>query len=110
MNPAQKQMQVDKLKAWKDDGLDYAGALANAAANGTQGLFLPNNGKQISQSRTNVQEARLSVAQQIMGGVNGTNRPPIDITPRSAIESNRARIPETVDGVWESDAGQVAGD
>lgn len=45
MNNDQKQMQVDKLKKWKDEGLDYAGALANAAANGTQGLFLPNNGK-----------------------------------------------------------------
>jgi hypothetical protein len=45
MNDAQKQMQVDKLKEWKDEGMDFAGALANAAANGTQGLFLPNNGK-----------------------------------------------------------------
>lgn len=110
MNPAQKQMQVDKLKAWKDDGLDYAGALANAAANGTQGLFLPNNGKQISQSRTNVQDARLSVAQQIMGGMNGANRKVIDITPRSATEGNRASIPETIDGVREPDASKVAGD
>lgn len=41
MNDDQKQMQVAKLKAWKDEGLDFAGALANAAANGTQGLFLP---------------------------------------------------------------------
>lgn len=43
MNDDQKQMQVSKLKAWKDEGLDFAGALANAAANGTQGLFLPQN-------------------------------------------------------------------
>ena len=45
MNNDQKQMQVDKLKAWKDEGLDFAGALANAAANGTQGLFLPDSRK-----------------------------------------------------------------
>lgn len=47
MNDAQKQMQVEKLKAWKDEGFDFAGALSNAAANGTQGLFLPNNGKKV---------------------------------------------------------------
>ena len=41
MNDDQKQMQVAKLKSWKDEGLDFSGALANAAANGTQGLFLP---------------------------------------------------------------------
>lgn len=45
MNDDQKQMQVAKLKAWKDEGLDFAGALANAAANGTQGLFLPDSRK-----------------------------------------------------------------
>ena len=45
MNSDQKQMQVEKLKKWKDDGLDFAGALLNAAANGTQGLFLPNENK-----------------------------------------------------------------
>ena len=45
MNDAQKQMQVEKLKAWKDEGLDFSGALANAAANGTQGLFLPDSRK-----------------------------------------------------------------
>lgn len=47
MTPEQKQMQVNKLKAWKDEGLDFAGALANAAANGTQGLFLPDSRKRI---------------------------------------------------------------
>ncbi len=45
MKPEQKQMQVDKLKKWKDDGLDFVGALENAAANGSQGLFLPNGSK-----------------------------------------------------------------
>ena len=50
MNNDQKQMQVDKLKAWKDEGLDFAGALANAAANGTQGLFLPDSKKTFSRT------------------------------------------------------------
>jgi len=42
MTNEQKTMQVEKLKKWKDEGLDYKSALFNAAANGTQGLFLPN--------------------------------------------------------------------
>ena len=39
-------MTVDKLMAWRDQGLDYAGALENAALGGYQGLFLPDKGKQ----------------------------------------------------------------
>jgi hypothetical protein len=50
MSPDQKQMQVIKLQSWKDLGLDYAGALANAAANGTQGLFLPDSKKTYSRT------------------------------------------------------------
>ena len=37
----QKQLSVDKLAEWRSQGLDYAGALENAAAGGYQGLFLP---------------------------------------------------------------------
>lgn len=40
----QKQMAVDKLDAWRLAGLDYAGALENAAMGGYQGLFLPDQG------------------------------------------------------------------
>ena len=43
MNSQQKTMQVEKLSKWRSEGLDFSGALANAAANGTQGLFLPNS-------------------------------------------------------------------
>lgn len=38
---AQKQMAVDKLGAWRTDGLDFAGALEQSAVGGYQGLFLP---------------------------------------------------------------------
>ena len=41
----QMQAQVDKLCKWRDSGLDHCGALANAAANGYTGLFLPDSGK-----------------------------------------------------------------
>lgn len=42
MIPEQMQAQVDKLAAWRESGLDYAGALSKAAIDGYQGLFLPN--------------------------------------------------------------------
>lgn len=38
---AQKQMAVDKLDAWRRQGIDYAAALENAAIAGWQGLFKP---------------------------------------------------------------------
>lgn len=41
----QKQMAVDKLDEWRLAGLDYAGALENAAIGGNQGLFLPNGNR-----------------------------------------------------------------
>ena len=38
---AQKQMAVEKLAAWKAEGIDHAAALENAAIAGWQGLFKP---------------------------------------------------------------------
>jgi len=38
----QKKLAIKKLQGWKDQGLDYAGALENSATGGYQGLFLPN--------------------------------------------------------------------
>ncbi len=38
---AQKQMAVDKLAEWRQQGIDYAAALENAAIAGWQGLFKP---------------------------------------------------------------------
>ena len=40
-SPAQKQMAVEKLAAWKAQGIDHALALENAALAGWQGLFKP---------------------------------------------------------------------
>lgn len=39
--PEQKQMAVNKLDAWRKQGLDHAEALENAAIGGWQGLFKP---------------------------------------------------------------------
>lgn len=39
--PEQKQMAVNKLDAWRKQGLDHAAALENAAIGGWQGLFKP---------------------------------------------------------------------
>ena len=38
---AQKQMAVDKLAKWRDEGADHELALENAAIAGWQGLFKP---------------------------------------------------------------------
>lgn len=38
---AQKQMAVDKLAEWRQQGIDHAAALENAAIAGWQGLFKP---------------------------------------------------------------------
>jgi len=38
---AQKRMAVDKLAEWRQQGVDYAAALENAAIAGWQGLFKP---------------------------------------------------------------------
>ena len=38
---AQKQMAVDKLGSWRQQGIDHAAALENAAIAGWQGLFKP---------------------------------------------------------------------
>jgi len=51
MIPEQMQAQVDKLSKWRDAGLDYAKALADAATAGWQGLFEPKpaNGRAVGQ-------------------------------------------------------------
>jgi hypothetical protein len=41
MLPEQMQAQVDKLRKWKDSGMDYSLALAESADNGWTGLFEP---------------------------------------------------------------------
>ena len=41
VSDAQKQMAVDKLNAWRQQGIDHAAALENAAIAGWQGLFKP---------------------------------------------------------------------
>jgi len=46
MTTEQKLMQVAKLDNWRKEGSDYKAALFNAAANGTQGLFLPSGAAQ----------------------------------------------------------------
>lgn len=60
--------------------------------------------KQKNAPARTVQEARLSVAQQIMGGSNGTHRPTRDITPGRTIEGSGKSIPETPLRLREPDA------
>lgn len=52
-----------------------------------------------------VQEARLNVANQIMGGTNGTKRQIIDINERPAIEGNGESVPKAAISFRKPDAG-----
>jgi uncharacterized protein YdaU (DUF1376 family) len=105
MIPAQMQAQVNKLEKWRSAGIDYAGALAASAENGWAGLFEPKT------TRANgVQDARLEVARQIMGGQNGTDRSFIDINTSGSIEGDRASIPKIANGIWEPTVIEMAGD
>lgn len=61
----QKQMAVDKLAEWRAAGLNYAGALENAALGGNQGLFLPNTPKPVQPNKQQALEDRnLAIARQ----------------------------------------------
>jgi len=52
-----------------------------------------------------VQESRLNTARQIMGGLNGNDRTVIEINPVGSDSGDRARIPETFDGIRQSAIG-----
>ena len=49
----QKQLAVEKLEAWRIDGIDHAAALENAALAGWQGLFKPEDKKTASGNSKN---------------------------------------------------------
>jgi hypothetical protein len=53
----QKQLAVDKLTAWRSEGIDHAAALENAAIGGWQGLFKPDAQKAGGGPAINKQEA-----------------------------------------------------
>jgi hypothetical protein len=98
----QMQAQVNKLDGWRQQGIDYRKALADAAANGWSGLFEPK--KPNGSSR--VQEARLDVIDQIMGGLHHEHKRQVkDINPRPAIEGNGEDVSKINHILRQSDAG-----
>jgi len=50
---AQKQMAVEKLGQWRQEGIDFAGALENAAVAGWQGLFKPDDKRPAAMTSSN---------------------------------------------------------
>jgi hypothetical protein len=68
---------------------DWSAAFRNWANNAVEW-------KKPAKQSTNVQDARLDVANQIMGGRNGTYNTIIDINPTSTNEGDRACLPENV--------------
>lgn len=69
MIAVQMQAQVKKLEKWKIDGLDYRGALSNAAINGYAGLFLPDTKKSLPANRqSNNEQIKAAAYQRLFGG------------------------------------------
>lgn len=72
----QKQMAVDKLAGWRDAGLDFAGALENAALGGNQGLFLPSTPRAgfVPNKQQSIEDANFKVGQAwAKGGMHETH-------------------------------------
>ena len=70
MIPEQMQGQVDKLKKWKDAGLDYALSLSNAADSGYQGLVEP---KPISRQAGIIEGYSALTSNNIAASINWLN-------------------------------------
>lgn len=64
---AQKQMAVEKLDQWRQEGIDFAAALENAAVAGWQGLFKPDDRKQANGNRPANNHKYAGAAQAIWG-------------------------------------------
>lgn len=69
MIPEQMQAQIDKLAKWRNEGLDYCGALANAALNGYAGLFLPDAKKSPASKESDNQQVKAAAYKRLFGDV-----------------------------------------
>jgi len=65
----QMQAQVNKLDGWRTQGLDHCGALANAAANGYTGLFLPDSKKLTVSKESDNAQVKAAAYKRLFGGV-----------------------------------------
>ena len=103
MLPEQMQAQVKKLEKWKEEGLDYGKALADAALAGWQGLVEPVHPNRSNVPKPNGQayhEKITDTMNQIFGRKqNGSGNTVIDITPHQAAGSDPADFPEVRSGV-----------
>ncbi|MFZ2540170.1 MAG: HNH endonuclease [Gallionella sp.] len=103
------ELTADEVRKMADTFKDHWIANANRATGKKADWFatwrnwVRNQKTNPAQSKS-VQEARLSVAEQIMGGKNGTHRPTRDITPGRTIEGSGKSIPETPLRLREPDA------
>jgi hypothetical protein len=61
----QKRLSLAKLARWRDEGLDHAGALENAAVGGWQGLFLPEVKQTFAQQAADITRTTVPPKQEI---------------------------------------------
>jgi len=80
LSNAQKQLAVDKLAGWKEQGIDYALALENAATNNWQGIFEPDSKKAPSKINKTNNQATTDAAYEKLFGIDAEK----DITHESA--------------------------
>jgi hypothetical protein len=68
--PLQKQMAVEKLEQWRNEGVDFAAALENAAVAGWQGLFKPDASKPAAMTARNNPHKYAGAARAIWGDID----------------------------------------
>jgi biotin operon repressor len=86
----QKQLAVDKLTRWKEQGLDYGKALEDAAEGGWQGLHEPKPKARATPKSTTVHDKRSETAKAMFGDrhANSTGRI-IDVSPEPVTGDSR---------------------
>ena len=75
---AQKQMAVEKLDQWRQEGIDFAAALENAAVAGWQGLFKPDDKRPVATTANNRNTNKYAGAAAAIWGNETTTGETID--------------------------------
>ncbi|HYD33015.1 MAG TPA: hypothetical protein VEA39_00470 [Methylophilaceae bacterium] len=100
----QKQLAIEKLTRWREQGLDYAKALEDAAEGGWQGLHEPRPAARASPQKQTIHDKRTATAKAMFGDLaNGNERRTIiDVSPEHYPASHRPALLENGEPVRET--------